>query len=85
MVAVRGAVCCSISAALTKQMRSLRQPLGKPSGGQAGHPGTTLRQVAVPDQTLRHPPEHCTRCGRTLSGVAGQLDPERRQAFECRR
>jgi Transposase IS66 family. len=67
---------------LAKQTRSLRQPSGKPSGGQAGPPGTTLRQVAVPDRTLRHPLEHCTRCGRTLSDVAGQLDPERRQVFE---
>jgi transposase len=65
-----------------KQTRSLRQPSGKPSGGQPGHPGTTLKQVAVPDQLITHAPEQCAACGTALREGAGRLDPERRQVFE---
>lgn len=65
-----------------KQTRSLRQPSGKPSGGQPGHPGTTLKQVAVADRIIRHEPERCLTCGRALSEVAGCLAEERRQVFE---
>ncbi len=65
-----------------KQTRSLRQPSGKPSGGQPGHPGTTLKQVAVPDQIITHAPEQCAVCGTALREGEGRLDPERRQVFE---
>jgi len=65
-----------------KQTRSLRQPSGKPSGGQPGHPGTTLKQVAVPDRIIRHEPERCVSCGRGLREVPGRLAEERRQVFE---
>src|SRR5215210_5533097 len=65
-----------------KQTRSLRPPSTKKSGGQPGHPGTTLKQVAEPDQVLTHAPQQCASCGRVLTEVAGRLAEERRQVFE---
>jgi Transposase and inactivated derivatives len=67
---------------LAKQTRSLRQPSTRKSGGQVGHPGTTLKQVAEPDQVLTHAPQLCASCGTGLSEVAGRLAEERRQVFE---
>ena len=49
------------------RVRSLREPSDKPSGGQKGHKGDTLRQVAVPDRTVDHYPPSCTTCGLTVS------------------
>ena len=56
--------------------RSWRRP-----GGQAGHEGSTLAQVAKPDREVRHEPGRCGRCGTGLAGrpVTGI---ERRQVFD---
>jgi transposase len=70
------------SDSFTKQTRSLRQSSGRKTGGQPGHPGTTLQQVAVPDQTCVHAPAQCGACGAWLVDVVGQPDPERRQVFD---
>lgn len=47
--------------------RSLREPSDKKPGGQPGHKGETLRQVAEPDVILEHYPETCQGCGSPLT------------------
>jgi transposase len=42
---------------------SLRGRSGKPSGGQAGHKGDTLKQVEAPDRIERHTAEVCPGFG----------------------
>jgi transposase len=46
---------------------SLRQATGKTSGGQKGHPGETLEQVAIPEKVIDHYPEACTGCRLMLT------------------
>lgn len=60
---------------------SSRERSGRPSGGQVGHPGKTLRMVKSPDQVVRHEPEVCAGCQTALEGVPGEV-AERRQVFE---
>jgi len=50
-----------------RRTMSVRQSSGKKSGGQPGHPGETLRQVAEPDVTVDHYPNQCEGCGSPLS------------------
>jgi transposase len=61
--------------------RSLRTKSGRKPGGQEGHKGTTLMQVALPDREIRHEPGACRACG---AGLAGQpvTGVERRQVFD---
>ena len=61
--------------------RSLRRKTGRKPGGQEGHPGTTLAQVAKPGREVRHEPGSCSGCGAGLAGrpVTGI---ERRQVFD---
>lgn len=56
-----------------QRVRSQRKP-----GGQPGHPGQVLAQVAVPEVQVPHRPTTCGACGCPLHGVAGQV-VERRQ------
>jgi len=68
---------------LAKKPKSLRESSGRNPGGQAGHEGTTLKRVATPDVTVRHPlPKHCDRCGANLGAQAGALIEDRRQVFD---
>ena len=60
---------------------NLRQPSGKPSGGQPGHPGKTLRRTETPDVTVDHYPQACTACGTALT-TAMATDHVVRQVFE---
>jgi transposase len=47
--------------------RSRREIPDRPSGGQPGHPGRTLRQVADPDERVIHRPQSCAGCGASLA------------------
>jgi transposase len=49
------------------RVRSLREPSDKPPGGQKGHKGETLRQVAEPDSIIDHFPPSCTACGAAVT------------------
>jgi transposase len=61
--------------------RSLRKKTGRKPGGQDGHEGRTLRQVADPDREVAHEPGCCGGCRRSLAGrpITGV---ERRQEFD---
>ena len=51
------------------RVSSLRERSGKKPGGQKGHKGETLRQVADPNQVVNHYPPACSMCGvRLLPG-----------------
>src|SRR5260370_42173404 len=43
---------------------------GQKTGGQPGHPGRTLLQVAKPDAIVRHPPAVGLNCQQPLEPVA---------------
>ncbi|WP_369292981.1 DUF6444 domain-containing protein [Micromonospora sicca] len=53
--------------------KSLRTRSGRRPGGQPGHEGRTLRQVADPHERFTHEPAGCGGCGDDLSNavVAG--------------
>ena len=53
-------------------LRGLRTRTGKPSGGQKGHRGDTLRQVAEPDRIVEHAAERCAHCRARLWRVEGR-------------
>ena len=61
--------------------KSLRPKSERPTGGQPGHPGNTLRMVEKPDRTVRHAVERCKACGRSLAGQEPDR-VERRQVFD---
>ena len=50
------------------RVNNQREKTSWKSGGQSGHEGTTLRQVATPDKVIDHCPSVCTGCGGALSG-----------------
>jgi transposase len=49
------------------RVSSLRERSGKPSGGQKGHPGETLRRRETPDAIVDHYPTRCAGCGEPLT------------------
>ena len=61
--------------------KSLRKASGRRPGGQVGHEGTTLRQVANPDVVVRHEPPACAGCGADLAG-APVVGTTRAQVFD---
>jgi transposase len=64
-----------------KKPVSLRPKTGKPSGGQKGHPGTTLSFSETPDQIIWHCPTVCIACGYSLAEVA-VTGEEHRQVWD---
>ena len=61
--------------------RSLRKRSGRQPGGQDGHRGQTLAQVADPDVVIRHEPACCGGCGSDLH-TAPEVGCSRRQVFD---
>lgn len=60
---------------------SLRVKGKKPSGGQVGHTGGTLKQVTQPNEVVIHQADQCPDCGADLSHVAGSTT-QTRQVFD---
>lgn len=61
--------------------RSLRPKSKRKSGGQKGHPGSTLEKVDNPDHVESHPVHECELCSRSLRDRAPDK-VERRQVFD---
>lgn len=62
--------------------KSLRGRSGKASGGQKGHPGTTLKQAERADQVINHmPPTQCDHCRNWLPADEAEV-LEVRQVFD---
>ena len=64
-----------------KRTRSLRKQSGLKVGGQLGHAGVTLRQVAVPNHIVIHQTDECRHCGASLAAVSAN-NLHKRQVFE---
>src|SRR5271169_1976911 len=63
------------------RVKSLREPSGKPPGGQKGHQGETLRQVAEPNKIVDHFPQSCATCDLALT-PAMRAGHRARQVFD---
>ena len=61
--------------------KSLRRSGQRPRGGQRGHKGRTLMQVAEPDHVIVHKLTDCPHCQTELEAVAAQRH-EKRQVFD---
>jgi len=61
--------------------RSLRKRTRRKSGGQAGHPGETLKAVEKPDHLKVHRVKACRHCGHSLKRRKA-LGHEKRQVFD---
>jgi transposase len=64
-----------------KRTMSLRESSKRPSGGQPGHPGETLRPVPDPTHVVEHYPSACQHCAEPFS-VQNSLDYQARQVFD---
>lgn len=64
-----------------KRTKSLRKKSARPSGGQPGHPGSTLEWRETVDEVVIHEVSDCQGCGQSLRTV-GAIDHELRQVHE---
>ena len=53
-----------------RQPKSLRKKSEKKSGGQEGHPGTTLPFSSQPDEVIEHRVQACSFCQQDLQSVS---------------
>ena len=61
--------------------KSMREKSNRPTGGQPGHEGHSLRQVENPDRIVKHRLEGRCECGRKLS-KGKRIGSERHQVFD---
>ena len=64
-----------------RRRQSLRQSGQRPRGGQPGHKGRTLTQVAEPHHVILHTLQDCPHCQTELKGV-GAKGHVKRQVFD---
>src|SRR6266704_1452406 len=64
-----------------RQPKSLRKPSEKKSGGQPGHPGSSLSWSLTPDEVIEQHVERCEACQQDLHAVAA-CGGERRQVVD---
>ncbi len=64
-----------------RKPKSLRQKSEKKSGGQPGHPGSSLQFSSTPDEIIELQVEQCEACQYNLHGVAA-CGRERRQVVD---
>jgi transposase len=64
-----------------KRVTSLRERSSKKPGGQKGHQGETLRQVADPNDVVNHYPPACSMCGVGLEAKRS-VGHSARQVFD---
>lgn len=71
----------SLQAKGIRRTRSLRPVSSRPTGGQSGHKGSTLRMSEAADETITHTPGYCSRCGDSLLEIPGKVS-ETRQSID---
>ncbi|MFK8184393.1 MAG: IS66 family transposase [Phormidesmis sp.] len=64
-----------------KRTKSLRKKSERPSGGQPGHPGSTLEWSEAVDTVVNHPVNVCEHCGVSLA-TSTVIGHEYRQVHE---
>lgn len=60
-----------------RKTKSLREPGKLKSGGQRGHPGSTLKMSSNPDKVIDLKRDFCTNCGQPLSEATYELKAKR--------